>query len=111
MPEVDKAAIGAAGVVGGGALVVSMLGAETPLTSLPQGALFDCMPGLVGAAPEAVRKLGLGPMSPFAQDSAALQVVLSWPYIRWPLGSKDAQDVLTAGRKESGCRRRWGAGD
>ena len=66
MPKVDEAAIGTAGVVGGGALVVSVLGAKAPLAGLPQGALFDHVPGLVSTAPEAVRELGLGSMSPLA---------------------------------------------
>ena len=66
MPKVDEAAIGAAGIMGGRTLIVSVLGAKTPPTGLPQGALFDCVPGLVSAASEAVRELGLGPVSPLA---------------------------------------------
>ena len=111
MPEVDKAVVGTAGIVGGGALVVSMLGAEAPLTSLPQGAFFDHMPRLVSAAPKAVGELGLGPMLPLAQDSAALQVILSWLYIGWPLSGKDAWDTLVARGEEGSHGRRRGAGD
>ena len=66
MPEVDKAAIGAAGVMRGGAFIVSVLGAEAPPTGLLQGAFFNCMSRLVSATPEAVGELGLGTMSPLA---------------------------------------------
>ena len=111
MPKVDEAAIGAAGVMGGGALIVSVLGAKTPPASLPQGALLDGMSGLVSAAPEAVGKLGFGAMPPLAQDSPALQVIFSRLYVGWPLSGEDARDVLVARRKEGGRGRRWGAGD
>ena len=66
MPEIDEAAIGATGVMGGGALIMSMLGAETPLAGLLQGAFLNRMPGLVSAASEAVGELGFGTMSPLA---------------------------------------------
>ena len=111
MPKVDEAAIGAAGVMGGGALVVSVLGAEAPSTGLPQGAFFNRMPRFVSVTPEAIRELGLGSMPSLAQDGAALQVVLSWFHIGWPLSGKDARNMLVTGREEGGCRRRWGAGD
>ena len=111
MPEIDKAATGTAGVMEGGALIVSVLGTEAPPASLPQGAFFDRMPGLVGTAPKAVGELGLGSMSPLAQDGAALQVILPQLYVRWSLSGEDARNALTAGGKEGGCRRRWGAGD
>ena len=111
MPKVDKAAIGAAGIVGGGALIVSVLGAETPPAGLPQRAFFDRMPGFISTAPEAVGKLGFGSVSPFAQDGTAFQVVFPWFNIGWSLSGKDAWDALTAGGKESGCRRGRGASD
>ena len=111
MPKVDEAAIGTAGVMGGGALIVSVLSAETPLASLPQGAFLNCMPRLVSTAPEAIRELGLGSMSPLAQDSTALQVVFSWLHVGWSLSGENAWDVLVMRRKEGSCRRRWGAGD
>ena len=110
MPEIDKAAIGAARIVGGGAIVVSVLGAKAPLASLPQGAFFDCMPWLVSAASEAVGELGLGPVSPLAQDSTVLQVVLPWFHVGWSLGGEDMWDVLTMRGEESGCRRGRGLG-
>ena len=68
MPKVDEAAIGAAGIMRGGAFVVGVLGAKTPPAGLPQGALFNHVSGFVSAAPEAIRELGLGSMSPFAQN-------------------------------------------
>ena len=111
MPEVDEAAIGTAGVMGGGTLIVSMLSAEAPLTGFPQRAFFNRMPRLVGTAPEAVRKLGFGSMSPLAQNSMVLQVILSWFYISWPLSGEDAWDVLIVGREESGCGRGRGVGN
>ena len=89
VPKVDEAAIGAARVMGGGALIVSVLGAKTPPAGLPQGALFNHVPGLVSAAPEAIGELGLGSMSPLAQNSAALQVILSWFYVGWPLSCEN----------------------
>ena len=84
---------------------MSMLSAETPPAGLPQGALFDRVPGLVSAASEAVRELGLDSMSSLAQDSAALQVILSWLYVGWSLSSEDARDTLAARGEEGGCRR------
>ena len=110
MPKVNEAAIGAAGIVGGGALIVSVLGTETPPAGLPQGAFFNRMPWLVSTAPKAVWELGLGSMSPLTQDSAALQVVFSWFHVGWPLSGEDTWDVLVTRREEGGRRRRWGAG-
>ena len=106
VPKIDEAAIGAAGVMGGGALIVSVLGAKTPPAGLPQGALFDCVPGLVGTAPETVGELGFGTMSPLAQDSLALQVVFPRLHIGWPLSGEDAWDMLGARRKAGGRGRR-----
>ena len=62
VPEIDEAVIGTAGVVGGGALIVSMLGAKIPLTGLPQGAFFDCMSRLISTAPKAIWEFWLCPM-------------------------------------------------
>ena len=84
MSEIDKVVIGTAGVMGGRALVVSMLGAKTPLASLPQGAFFDSVPRLVSTAPEAIGELGLGHVLPFSQNSTTLQVILSWLYVLQP---------------------------
>ena len=90
---------------------MSMLGTEAPPAGFPQGAFFNCMSRLVSAAPEAIRELGLGSMSPLAQDGAALQVILPWFYVGWSLSSENTRDMLTTWR-EGGChRRRWGAGD
>ena len=50
VPEVDKTVIGAAGVMRGGALIVSVLGAEAPPAGLPQWAFFNRMPRFVSAA-------------------------------------------------------------
>ena len=111
MPKVNKAAIGAAGIARRRALIVSVLGAEAPPAGLPQWAFFDHMSGLVSTAPKAVRELGLGSMPPLAQDSAALQVVLPWFYVGWPLSGEDVWDALTMKRKGGCHRRRWGAGD
>jgi len=41
--EIDKAAVGCARKMGGGTVVMSVLSAETPATSLPKGAFFSCM--------------------------------------------------------------------
>ena len=111
VPEVDKAAIGTAGVMGGGAFVMGVLSAETPLTGLPQRALLHRMSRFVSAAPETIWKLGLNPVMSLAQDCTALQVILSWLYVRWPLGCEDAWDALTARGEEGGHRRRGRAGN
>ena len=109
MPKVDEAAIGAAGIMGGGAFVVGVLGAEAPSASFPQRALFDCVPGLVSTAPEAIGELGLGSISPLTQNSAALQVVLPWLHVGWPLSSENAWDALTMRGGKNYGRRGWGA--
>ena len=109
MPKVNKAAVDAAGIMGGGALIMSVLGAETPPASLPQGAFFNRMPWFVSAAPKAIREFGLGSMSSLAQNSAALQVVFSWLHVRWSLSGENAWNVTR--RKEGSCRRGWGVGD
>ena len=66
MPKVDKAMVALARVVGGGALVISVLGTEAPPAGLPQGAFLNHMPRLISAAPEAIGELGFGPMTPLA---------------------------------------------
>ena len=111
MPKVDKAAIGAAGVMGGGALVVSVLGAKTPPTGLPERAFFYRMSRLISAASEAIWELGFGLMMPLAHDSTMLQIVFSWLYIRWSLSCKDAQDALAARGKEGSHGRGRRAGN
>ena len=111
MPKVDEAAIGAARVVGGGTFIVSVLGTEAPLTGFPQGAFFDCVPWLISTTPEAIRELGFGSMSPLAQDGTAFQVIFPWFHVRWPLSGEDPWNALTAGGKESGCRRGRGTSD
>ena len=111
MPKVDETAVGAARVVGGGALIVSVLSAKAPPASLPQGAFFDRVPWLISTALEAIRELGFGSMPPLAQNSAALQVVFSWLHVGWPLSGENAGDALTAGGKGSGYRRGRGTSD
>ena len=72
MPKVDKAAVSCARSVGGGAIVVSMLSAEAPAASLPEGALFNPMTGVVLTAPKAVWELDLGSSMLLAKYSMAL---------------------------------------
>jgi len=41
MPKINKATINVAGDVGGRAVIMGVLSAKTPATSLPKGALLD----------------------------------------------------------------------
>jgi len=51
---------------------VSMLSAEAPAASLPEGALFNPMTGVVLTAPKAVWELDLGSSMLLAKYSMAL---------------------------------------
>jgi len=90
MPEVNEAAINTAGIMGGGTIIVSVLGAKTPATSLPKGAIFDDMTRSVMIALETVRELDLSSPTLLTEYSAVFQTVFSFFNIRWTLGSEDA---------------------
>jgi len=72
VPKVNKAAVSCTGIVGGGTLVVSMLGAKTPTTGLPKGAFFNPVAGRILIAPEAVRENNVVSPTSFSEDSAVL---------------------------------------
>jgi len=72
VPKVNETAVSCTGVVGGGTLIVSMLGAETPATSLPNGAFFDPVTRRILIAPEAVWEDDVISPTSFAEDSAVL---------------------------------------
>ena len=72
MPEVDKAAINTAGIVGREASIVSVLGAKTPAAGLPKGAIFDDVTRSVMVALETIGKLDLSSPTPLAKYCAAL---------------------------------------
>ena len=90
---------------------MSVLSAEAPLASLPQGTFLNYMPRFISATPEAVWELRFDPMMPLAQNGAALQVILSWLYVRWPLCGKDVWDALLVRGEKGSCRRGRGTGD
>jgi len=101
--KVDKATVSCTGVVGGGALIVSMLSAETPTTRLPKGAFLDPMTGCVLVAPEAVWENDLVSLTPLAKYSMAFQTVFSFFDIRWTLGGENTWNpIITGWNKEGG---------
>jgi len=62
----DSAKFGIALLVGNSAVVVHVLGAETPATHLPEGALLLNMIGVRLIAFEAIGELGLASSMPLA---------------------------------------------
>ena len=90
MPSGDDTACGGATVMGLGAVVVSMLGVEAPMASLPERALRFAMVGFVLVTFEAVREAGFSSSS-LPQDDATLEGVLFWVYfyVRGTLSCKD----------------------
>jgi len=104
--KVDKAVINTAGVMRGGAFVVSMLSAEAPVACLPKRALLDPMTRCILIALETVREDDVISPTSLAKHSAIFQTVFSFFNIRWTLGSENAWDpIITGGKKESGGRR------
>jgi len=61
-----------AGSVRRGAIIVSMLGAEAPMTSLPEGAFFGAVVRTAFIASEAVWELGFCSLMSLAKYSMAL---------------------------------------
>jgi len=104
--KVDEAAVSCTGIVGGGTLVVSVLGTETPTTGFPQGALLDPVTRFILIAPKAIWKDDvISPMS-LPKYGAILQTVFSFFNIRWALGGENAWDPIITGRdKECGGGR------
>jgi len=81
-------------VMGGGAVVMNVVNAETPPTVLPQGAIPFGVVGFCLAAFEAIGEGGaLSFMSLVLRDGACLEAVFSFnvaPFIfGWSLSSKD----------------------
>jgi len=72
VPKVDEAAVSCAGEVRGGAVVVSMLSAETPATGLPEGAFFDCMTQGILVALKAIWECDFVSLMSFAKYSPTL---------------------------------------
>jgi len=107
MPKVDEAVVNTAGVVGRGALVVSMLSAKTPMTGLPKGTVFDNVTRGVVIAFETIRELNLSSPTLLAKYCAASPTVFSFFDVRWTLGSENAWDLIITGREKEG---RWGRG-
>ena len=106
MSKIDGAATSCTGGVRGGTIVVSVLGAETPTTSLPKGALLHSVTRLILTAPEAVWELKLSSLTSLAKYNAFGQAVFSFFYIGWALGGKDMWDPIITGWKEGGRRGR-----
>jgi len=106
MPKIDEAVIGCTGVVGGGALVVSVLSTEAPTACLPKGAVFDNVTRSVIIAFEAVGELDLSSLVPLAKYSMVFQTIFSFFDVRWSLGGEDAWDpIITGWKKEGGGGR------
>jgi len=66
MSSGDSTVLGVALLVGNVAIVVCMLGAETPATCLPEGTLLLDVIGARLVAFEAIRELGLASSMPLA---------------------------------------------
>jgi len=111
MPKVDKAAINTAGIMGRGTLVVSMLGAEAPAASLPQGAVFDDVTRGVVVAFETVGELDLSSPTLLAKYGAVFKTVFSLFNIGWALGSKNSWNPIITGRKKESGRGRGMRGE
>ena len=103
MPKIDKTAVSCARIVRGGAIIVGMLGAKTPVASLPQGALFNPMTRFILIASEAVWELDFVSLTSFAKYCTVFPTVFSLFNIGWALGSEDMWNlIITGGNKESG---------
>ena len=74
------------------AIVVRVLGAETPATSLPERALLSTVVRGGVAAAEAIREIGFGAPTPLTQDLSAREAVFSRLNVGWPLSSENARD-------------------
>jgi len=106
MSEVDETAVNAAGIIRGGALVVSVLGAEAPAASLPQGTVFDDVTRGVVVALETVGELDLSSPASLAKYSTVFKTFFSFFDVGWTLGGEDAWDpIITGGKEESGGGR------
>jgi len=104
--KVNKAAVNTAGIMRGGALVVSVLGAEAPAAGLPQGTLLNPMTRCVLIASEAIWEDNTVPSTPLAEYTAILQTVFSFFDVRWTLGGENVWDpIITGWKKESGGGR------
>ena len=95
VPLRDDAGVFNTLVMGSGAVVVSMVNAETPPTVLPQGAIPFGVVGLFVAAFEAIGEGGaLTLVSLILRDSACFKAILSLditPLVfGWPLSGEDA---------------------
>jgi len=96
MPLRDDAGVFDALIMGGGAIVVSVVDAETPSAILPQGAIPFGVVGLFVAAFEAVGKGGaLTFVGLVLRDSACFKAILSFdvtPLVfGWPLSGENAR--------------------
>ena len=106
VPKVNETAIGCTGVVGGRALIVTMLSTEAPAACLPKGTFFDSVARSVIIAFETVGELDLSSSMPLAQYGAAFETVFSFFDIGWPLSGEDAWDpIITGWDKEGGGGR------
>jgi len=103
--KIDEAAVSCARDVRGGAIIVGMLGAKTPATSLPQGALFNPMTRFVLIASEAVWELDFVSLTSFAKYCTMFQTVFSFFDIRWALGSEEWNLIIAGRNKKSGGGR------
>jgi len=100
VPKVDKATVSYTGVMGGGALVVSVLGTKTPAASLPKGTIFDNVTRSVVVAFETVGELDLSSSMLLAKYSTVFQTIFSFFDVRWTLGGENAWDLIITGGKE-----------
>ena len=104
--KIDETPISSARVMGGGALVVSMLSTKTPTACLPKRALLNPMTGCILIALEAVWEDDVVSSMPLAKHGAVFQTVFSFFDIRWTLGGENAwYPIIMGWKKESGGGR------
>jgi len=111
MPKVNEAVVNCARKVGGGAVVMSMLSAETPAAGLPEGAFFDPMTRIVVVALETVQERERGSPTSFTKHCTAIQIVFPFFHIGWSLSGKDAWDPIIMGGKKEGRGGRGACGE
>ena len=104
--KIDKTPISSARVMGGGALVMSMLSTKTPTACLPKRALLNPVTGCILIALEAVWEGDIVSSTLLAKHGTVFQTVFSFFDIRWTLGGENAwYPIITGWKKESGGGR------
>ena len=111
MPKIDEAVVDTAGIVGGGALVVSVLGTKAPVAGLPKRAIFNDVTRSVVVAFKTVGELDLSSPTLLAKYGAVFKTVFSLFNIGWALGSKNSWNPIITGRKKESGRGRGMRGE